>query len=258
MRGHPYLIAKPYRTGRYLLIGPGLLPQYREALKTCLTVAFVLVVIVTGVFAAAGTAPATLLRYLSVFWKIALNIVIVVTLVFAVLDIVRGRLLLKQPWDPRQLQPATRERVVVSDGNVGDVATAGVFLVWWLAVPHYHWLLLGPGAPYFAFTPAWDTVHAPVTVCFAIALLVHVVAVVRPRWTRITRWRNVAAHAASVAGAGLLLGAGDLLVAIDPHVDPKTTTIVRAAIRWSLIWTVFIGAVQMLRAFVRTVRSWYG
>ena len=28
MRGHPYLLAQPYRAGRYLLIGPSLLPQY--------------------------------------------------------------------------------------------------------------------------------------------------------------------------------------------------------------------------------------
>ena len=32
MRGHPYVLAQPYRTGRYLFIGPSVLPQYWQAL----------------------------------------------------------------------------------------------------------------------------------------------------------------------------------------------------------------------------------
>src|SRR6185295_15223550 len=44
MRGNPYLIAQPHRTGRYLFIGPGLLPQYWRALRTTLTIAFLAIV----------------------------------------------------------------------------------------------------------------------------------------------------------------------------------------------------------------------
>src|SRR6266496_474596 len=76
MRGHPFLLAQPYRTGRYLLIGPDLLPRYWGALKTALTIAFFAVLTVTGVLAAGGTSPLVLLRYLSVFGRLAFYVFI--------------------------------------------------------------------------------------------------------------------------------------------------------------------------------------
>src|SRR5260221_9701521 len=114
MRGHPYLLAQPYRTGRYLLIGPGLLPQYWGALKTAITIAFFAVVTVTAVFAAGGTSPFELVRYLSVFWRLAFYIFIFVTLVFAVLDAVQSRLLLSQAWDPRSRALAPEPTVPIA------------------------------------------------------------------------------------------------------------------------------------------------
>jgi hypothetical protein len=256
MRGHPYLLAQPYRTGRYLLIGPGLLPQYWGTLKTALTIAFFVVVIVTAVFAAGGTSPVVLLQYLGVFWQLAFYIFIVVTLVFAVLDAVQSRLLLSQAWDPRTLTPAA-EPTVASSGTLGEVATAGAFTIWWLAVPHYPWILLGPGARFFSFTSGWQDVYVPVTVCFAASLLVHTTAVIRPGWAWLKRWRGVLANAASVIGVGLLLGAGDLLAPADAaqHVDARTMTIVRSAVRWSLIWTMIVAVVQMIREAVRALRK---
>jgi hypothetical protein len=256
MRGHPYLLAQPYRTGRYLLIGPGLLPQYKGALKTALTIAFFAVLTVTAVFAAGGTPPVELLKYLSVFLRLAFYIFIVVTLVFAVLDAVQSRLLLSQAWDPRTL-PLAEEPTVASSGSLADVATAGAFLIWWLAIPHYPWVLLGPGALFFSFTSGWQQAYIPVTACFAASLLVHATATIRPRWVWLTRWRGVLAGAASVIGTGLLLGAGELLAPADTaqHVDQRTMTIVSTAVRWSLVWTMFVAAFQMIRAAVRALRK---
>jgi hypothetical protein len=253
MRGHPYLLAQPYRTGRYLLIGPSLLPQYWQALKTTLTIAFVAVVVVAAVFAVNGTDPITLLRDLGVFWKIAFNIFLAVTVVFAIFDAAQALRLLKQPWDPRTLPaPSAVPGPATPTGSLADVATSGVLLLWWLAIPHYPWLLLGPGARFFTFTSEWRTAYLPVSVCFVAALLVHVIAAVRPRWRWLARWRVVLANAASLAGAGMLLRAGNLLASADPsRIDARTMSIVQAAVHWSLVSTMIVAAGQMVRHVVR-------
>jgi len=256
MRGNPYLIAQPHRTGRYLFIGPGLLPQYWRALRTTLTIAFLAIVVLAGVLAADGRSPAALANYVAVFLRLAFYLVIVVSITFAVIDIVQGRVLLKQQWDPRELSaPAVESAIGGGGGSLADVATSGLFLVWWLMVPHYPWVLLGPGARYFDFSDGWRAAHAPVTACFAASLLVHVTAVVRPRWTWLTRWRTVLANAASILGAALLLGAGPLLVpSAESHFDEPTLALVDRAIRWCLVWTMLVAAVQALRDAVRAWR----
>jgi hypothetical protein len=255
MRGNPYLIAQPHRTGRYLFIGPGLLPQYWRALRTTLTIAFLAIVVLAAVLAVDGRSPAALASYVSVFLRLAFYLVIVVSIAFAVIDIVQGRVLLKQQWDPRELTAPAVESSIGGGGSLADVATSGVFLVWWLAVPHYPWVLLGPGARYFDFSDGWRAAHGPVTVCFVASFLIHVIAVVRPRWTWLARWRTVLANAASLLGAGLLLGAGTLLVPSPAsHFDEPTLALVDRAIRWCLVWTMLVAAVQSLRDAFRAWR----
>ena len=134
---------------------------------------------------------------------------------------------------------------------------SGVFMIWWLALPHYPWMLLGPGARFFTFTSAWHAVYLPVSACFAAVLLIHTATVLRPRWTGLARWRGVLANAGSVVGTALLLGAGDLLTQIDATqpMDPRTMQIVGTAVRWSLVWTMIVAAFQMLREAMKALRK---
>jgi hypothetical protein len=255
MRGHPYVLAQPYRTGRYLLIGPSVLPQYWHALRTALAIAFFAVVVLAGVLAVGGAAPLDLARYLGAFFRLAFYIVLCVTVAFAVIDVVQGRLLLKRPWDPRALSEPMAAPRQSGVGSLADVATSGVFLVWWLTIPHYPWALLGPGARFFEFTDGWNAAHGPVTACFAAALLVHVAGVILPRSHWLARWRTVLANGASLIGASLLLGAGRLIVpSSQAHINEPTTALVDRAIRWALIWTMIVAAAQMVRDFVRSRR----
>jgi hypothetical protein len=255
MRGHPYVLAQPYRTGRYLLIGPSVLPQYWQALRTTLTIAFLAIVVLSGALTVGGTPPIVVANYVSGLLRLAFYIVIVVTIAFAVIDIVQGRLLLKRPWDPRGLAEPAATQHASGAGSLADVATSGVFLVWWLTIPHYPWALLGPGARYFEFTDGWRGAYGPVTTCFVVTLLMHVAGVLRPRSRWLGRWRTVLANGASVIGASLLLGAGRLLVPTsDSHINEPTAALVDRAVRWGLIWTMIVATVQMARDFVRSRR----
>jgi hypothetical protein len=255
MRGHPYVLAQPYRTGRYLLIGPSLVPQYFRALKTALTLAFLFVTVVTAVFAASGTAPVVLVQYLSVFARMALPIAVIVTIGYAVYDVVHGRLLLKQGWDPRGLRAVDSPSAPQPRGSFADVITSGLFLIWWFVLPHYPWIVLGPGNAFLHFSDGWRASYPWVAACFVTSFAIHVVAIVRPPTSWLSRWRTVLANAASVLGAGLLLGAGDLLVASDgTPLDTHALAWINQAIRWCLVWTMIIGIGQLIRVTVKKAR----
>ena len=161
MRGHPYVLAQPYRTGRYLFIGPSVLPQVRQALRTTLTLAFLAIVVLGSVLAVGGTHPEAVASYVSVFLRLAFYIVIVVTIAFAVIDIVQGRLLLKRPWDPRGLaEPAAHAPPIGCRQPRRRRDVRGV-LVWWLVIPHYPWTLLGPGRAFSSSPTVGDPRMAP-------------------------------------------------------------------------------------------------
>jgi len=255
VRGHPFLASQPYRTGRYLLIGPHLLPQYFHALKTTLTLVFMAIAVVTAFFAASGTPPAALLQYLGTFGRLVLPIIVIVTIAYAVLDGVQARALLSQPWDPRSLPLEDPGAHPAGERAFSDAIGAGLFLTWWLALPHYPWLLLGPAASFLAFTSGWEAAYWPVTACAVAALLVHLGAVVRPRLRWLSRWRGVLANLFSMAGAGILLRAGELLMPAEGgHLDLRLMNLVRMAARWSLLWTIAIAAFQAVRDAVRAWR----
>jgi hypothetical protein len=79
-----------------------------------------------------------------------------------------------------------------------------------------------------------------------------VIPAVRPSWGWLERWRIALANAASLAGAGLLLRAGNLLVSADPsRIDARTMSIVHAAVYWSLVSTMIVAASQLVRHVVR-------
>jgi hypothetical protein len=255
VRGHPFLASQPYRTGRYLLIGPHLLPQYFNALRISLMLAFLAIAIVTAFFAASGTPPAVLARYLSTYGRLVIPIVVVVTIAYAVLDAVQARALLREPWDPRTLPPDDPWSGRAVAGAFSDAIVAALFLMAWLALPHHPWLLLGPAADFLTFTSGWDAAYWPVTACAVGALLVHLGAVVRPRLRWLSRWRGVLGNLFSLAGAGILLRAGELLMpAAGGNLDPRLMGLVRMAVRWSLLWTLAIAAFQAVRDAVRAWR----
>jgi hypothetical protein len=213
-RGHPFLLAQHYRPKQYLLIGPGLLPFYWQTLKASLALAFLAIVIVAAVSAAQGAPPELLLQRLTGFFNVALYIFAWVTVLFAVLDVVHGRMNLQEGWDPRKLPPLVARSAPSPRGTEAfmELISTGVFLIWWLAVPHYPWVMLGPAAKVIAFSPAWHTLYVPVTTPVVVSFLMQVVALVHPQWQWVGRYRRLIASALTVVAILLLLGAGDLVV----------------------------------------------
>jgi hypothetical protein len=260
-RGHPFLLAQRYRPKQYLLIGPGMLPFYWQTLKASLALAFLVIVIVTAVSAVQGAPPHELWNLLSGFFNVALYIFAWVTGLFAVLDIVQARMNLQQGWDPRKLPALIKRSRPAPRGLEAftELISTGVFMIWWLAVPHYPWVMLGPAANVIMFTPAWHQLYWWITAPLIISFLMQVVALVHPQWQWVGRSRRFVAAALTVVALLLLLGAGDLVMATgNVPLEARALATLNRLVTAGLSLTVLGVSVQAAWEGFRMVRGTIG
>ena len=174
--GHPMVVASRYQPQQYL-IGPTLFPMYLYVLRIALLWAFIICMIVAavvtpltqpgaqGIFDALFRTPGVLLRVAA--W---------ITLAFAALDFARTHYPDKCPnipginqnWNPSSLPPLEK---VEQSGKprsftqiVVEIVMGVLFLGWLLLIPHYPFVLMGPGAAYleagpFLLAPVWWTFY---------------------------------------------------------------------------------------------------
>jgi hypothetical protein len=228
--GSPIQVAARYQSRQYL-IGPALFPTYSYILKLVLgwtTVIYVIAKVVTiaaqglGVEAFAGVG-------LSLPWIWLINAGIT-TLIFALVE----RASLRFPekfrafaplaapatasWTPLDLPP-----VGEGDGDWAkprsftrallQVLSGCLFLAYILLVPHYPFLLFGPGAWYlnslpYQLAPLWWTFYWWLVAMNAFELAWKIVDLARGAWQRPGNpLRRLAMHAFSLIPLGILLAA---------------------------------------------------
>ncbi len=228
--GSPLQVAARYQPQQYL-IGPALFPTYAYILRLALTWLTVIYVIANAVTIAArnqgGASVLEAALRLPAMWLINAGIV---TLIFAVIERSGAHFpekfgalgpmggAMTATWSPLDLPPA-------GDGG-GDwakprsftralleVFAGGLFLGWLLLVPHYPFLLFGPGAWYlqslpYQLAPVWWTFYWMVVSINVFELAWKVVVLARGEWQRPpNRARHLAMHALSLAPLSVLLAA---------------------------------------------------
>ena len=228
--GSPLQVAARYQRQQYL-IGPALFPIYSYVLRLVLTWLTVIYVIANAVTIAAsnqgGASVLDAALRLPAMWLINAGII---TLIFAVIERAGVHFPEKfsglgpmagpmtASWSPLDLPPA--------DASGGDwakprsftralleVFAGGVFLAWVLLVPHYPYLLFGPGAWYleslpYRLAPVWWTFYWLVVSINIFELAWKVVDLARGTWQRPQkRARRLAMHALSLAPLCVLLAA---------------------------------------------------
>lgn len=173
--GNPIEVAGRYLTdprsftfGRQL-IGPVLFPLYVKILALNLGIA---VAIHAGVLIA-GKAITLLPFFLQVSIQFA-----VVTLVFVLLDFLQHR-------SPRAMSdfPPAHLRAIPRWSSIVGVVFWTVLSLWWMAIPAFPFLILGPAAAHLRLTPAWQILYVPVLLLFLAGLAQRAVNVARPDWT---------------------------------------------------------------------------
>jgi hypothetical protein len=252
-QGDPMSVARRYRrTGRSLsvgweLIGPELFPAYLILLSCNLAIA--------GVVIAAFLIVGHLRFTLQAFLIPMVMEVVIVTLVFILLNFLRGFLGRKLAgswmWPPAELAhllPLPRWY-----SATGFVA-CGVMTLWWLLIPQFPRLVLGEAAPELKFTLDWHRHYFPVLAVMLIGAGQRGVNVIRPDWPWLLPFgRFVADGAGSVVMFFFRRHA--LVVAADPSsvAQQHLAEVVNAR----LVWGWFGPWLWIYLAITALVYGWY-
>jgi hypothetical protein len=217
--GHPYLLAARYRPQQYL-IGPTLFPFYFPALKISLAIAFGIQVIVAFSIGLAQRAPERILPHIFAFPSVAFHLMFWVTLAFAVADYWRARLKLFDNWSPRTLPPVAAARRPPQRRNLTvEIVVNICFIAWWLAVPTYPFLLLGPAAAFLSFSDAWSRLYYVALLPPIASTLMAAVGLAWPRWAWLLRFRSLIVSLCGLFVLSVAINAGPLMGAANdaPH-----------------------------------------
>jgi len=176
--GDPMIVARRYWPNRrslsvgWELIGPELFPAYLFVLGLNLAITV-------------GVIPLSLLIYhapitVQPFILPVVAQIVCVTAVFILLNLVRLKFPQQWIYPPAQLAsviPLQRWY------TVSGLVACSVLTLWWLAIPYFQFLVLGPSAGELKLAPVWHRYYVPVLLLFLAGTGQRAVSVVRPDWT---------------------------------------------------------------------------
>lgn len=266
--GHPMAVAARYRGdertlafGRQL-IGPELFPTYLRVLAVTFVVSAILLAITVLAAVPSWSGLGGLVAPFAIQF-------VAVTAIFVAVD----RRWIRDPngWDPRtvtstgsdldlstvdaiatQLIGKEHPRAVPLTISVLEIGLLGVALAAWLAIGSPERMgFLAPG-------PGWRDLVVPITATIVVSILLPIVTLVRPTWTRL----RVAGHAlvdlATIAIGLVSLGIGRWVVLADPATAPpdaaRLVDLLDTIIRISIAATVVLTAVNAALEIRRLVR----
>ena len=207
--GHPMMVASTYQPQQYL-IGPTLFPMYLYILRITLLWAFIVCMIVAAVVTpltsqGGGAVVAAVFRTPGILLQTAAWI----TLVFALIDFARTRYPkacppisgITEKWNPSSLPPLDKDEIRGGKPRsftvaVADIVISVLFLGWLLLIPHYPFLMLGPGvallkvSPY-QLSPAWWTFFWWIVALGILQIVWKCIDLARGKWERKSRVQHV-------------------------------------------------------------------
>jgi hypothetical protein len=257
--GHPVVVAARYRQPQYL-IGPAVFPFYWLTLRIAALGALIVRLAIEVVMAllspdpihailpAALAVPSALIPVF--FW---------VTAFFAAFELCSSLFTFncKKSWSPRSLPTIrTQSSTISRTESVAQIIFGSAFILWWQAVPHAPFLLLGPAASIIAPAPIWTTLHWPILLLVAAGVVQACVDVASPHWTP---WRGkvrLAIEAAGLAILCLVLRAGVWVVTASGVHDSSQYSNVVAILNQLLFYCFLIGLiVEGVRFIWRCLRQ---
>lgn len=208
--GHPLLLASKYRPQRHL-IGPALFPFYVLALKLSLGISLVVHAGLTFSLLLTGAPLPEILAPLARFpFGAGLTIFGLVTIGFAIADMTIEGTRPAGRWNPRTL--ASGPKVPPRLQLIFEVVATTAFFVWWLAIPQYPFLLLGPAAAFTTLGPVFDRLYVPITLLWLLSLVALWSLLLQTAWLRYRDVARIVMNLAGVVVASLFLGADRLVV----------------------------------------------
>jgi hypothetical protein len=267
--GPPRQVAARYQPQQYL-IGPALFPSYLFVLRTVCFWTMIAYTIGSVALLATGTVSES--RVLEAVLRapgFLLTVAAWVTLGFAVVEFAATRRPEKFPtlagslsnWTPSTLPPLEKEAIRGKKPRsfasaVAEVIFGFLFLVWLLLIPHYPFLLMGPGALYlpyspFQFAPVWVPVFWWVVALNVTQLVWRCVDLIRGAWRQQRRAERIVISAFGLIPLGMLLAVPDhayftLKNVTDQARYGAARDSINLSIKWSALVICAITVLQLL------------
>lgn len=256
--GHPLIVAGRYRTTQSL-VGPEVFPFWWATLKIVLGViagVYLVAIILSVVFdpqaAKLGSElPDIFVTLLTAFGAVTLGAVLIEQMGWT-------RHLYR--WSPREL-PAAQAKPRSPFEISAEIGIEVVFLAWWTGqIQFREWI--PTGALELALSPAWSPFYWPVIAYSLGEVVINVLGLVKPGWTRVHAGLALARGLFGMALLAAILAQGswvtvtsavlpaDKVLEAQGHID----TIVQLSLAITLIVLVF-KAFADLRSLVRAMRD---
>jgi len=264
--GSPIQVASRYRAQQYL-IGPALFPMYRFALRLVMGwCAAIYAIVMTLQIVASGAGPdAWVGAMVRLPWILFVNAAIV-TLIFAVVERSGAKIPEKfaplagmgnewphaaaQPFDARhdgRRKPKSYAQAVI------EVIFGWILLVWLLLVPHYPYLLMGPGVvilklmPY-QLAPVWWTFYWCIVLINAGEQAWRIADLLQERWQEPHPVRRLVQQALGLIPLVVVLAApGRVLVVLKNPADVAHAATVAMINFWTYRMSEVMGAIVLLQ-----------
>jgi hypothetical protein len=251
--GDPMTVARRYRqdspslTIGWELIGPELFPMYLIMLSVnlvitiaCVTIAFL-----------AMHLPITF----DVFVFPVLAQITVLTLVFIGLNLVRRKY--PQPWyyPPAELSPMIP---IPPAYSIAGLILWGPVLLWWLALPHFPYLILGSAAAHLKLAPSWHSFYVPLLLVLLASISQRVISIFHPRWTWLVPFmRTIINAAGALILYFLVFKSHTLVVVADPFQGTGQYEKLAESVNGTLLWGVLGPWLWIWAAISAPVYAWY-
>ncbi|MBS1802156.1 MAG: hypothetical protein JST28_02255 [Acidobacteria bacterium] len=200
--GHPMVVASRYQPQQYL-IGPTMFPMYLYVLRLAMLWAFIVCMVVAAVVTpltegTGGAVVAALFRTPGILIQTAAWI----TLVFAAFEFARTRYPnicpqiegLNKGWNPSTLPPIEKDSLRKGKPRsfaqaVAEIIFSVLFLGWVLLIPHYPFILLGPGVVFlktssYELAPVWWTFFGWIVALGIMQIVARCIDLARGTWER--------------------------------------------------------------------------
>ncbi len=211
--GHPMALAARYQPQRHV-IGSLMFPVYWQTLKIALGVALT-VRVAMGIASVMGGGPAASAIGPIATFPFGAAVVVFgwVTLIFALIDAALPRILDRCAWSPTKL-PAGRLAIAGPRGTLlAEIVGSTIFLLWWLALPQFPFLVLGPMAAFLSLAPVWHQMYLPTAAIWLLSLATLWAMLLRPDWVRLREAGRLLTDALALVIAAVLLRADAVQIA---------------------------------------------
>ena len=193
--GPPILVASRYRGDQRTvsfgcqLIGPVVFPFYWIALKVSLILLLVPGILSTIFLHGDGRSFAEFLRALGNVGRLALPALLIVTAIFALIDLNLRRFGLLEKltagWDPNKLPPPERQKKEVKrSSSIAGIIFTSVIILWWMRHASIPLLVITKAGTHIHFAPIVSSLYWPILIVMFISLAQHWINLLEPGW----RW----------------------------------------------------------------------